>query len=129
MKKAGYVEAKANLQPPFYVGEIDCRCLKDHYLLVKKDKDNANQEYRNKTFNKDKKKAKSHNPSSANQPQIKVFKEYQRSWQGVHSTTRVNAIEVAKKDKDKVKDLSYVKYYTCKLKGHYVNKCPEKSKN
>ncbi len=34
-----------------------------------------------------------------------------------------------KKDKDKVKDLSHIKYYIYKQKGHYTNICPEKVKN
>ena len=69
MKKVGDIEAKIYLQPLFYVRGIDSRCPKSYRLLVKKDKNNANWEYRNETFNKDKKKAKSYNPSSANQPQ------------------------------------------------------------
>ncbi len=40
-----------------------------------------------------------------------------------------NVSKVAKKDKDKAKDLSHVKYYTCKQKGYYANKYLEKLKN
>ncbi len=29
-------------------------------------------------------------------------------------------------DKDKAKNMGHVKCYTCKQKGHYVNKCPKK---
>ncbi len=79
--------------------------------------------------NKDKKKTKSHNPFSANQPQTQAFKKRQESWWGDYLATRVNATEVAKKDKDKDKDLSHVKYYTCKQKSHYANKCLKKLKN
>ena len=75
-----------------------------------------------------KKKAKSHNPSSANQPQIQDSKKCHGSWQGGRSAIRVNATVVAKKDKDKnkTKDLSHVKCYICKPKDYYVNECPEK---
>ena len=67
MKKVGDIEVKANLQPPFYVREIDSRYLKNYCLSVKKDKDNANQEHWNEAFSKDKEKTKSYNPFSANQ--------------------------------------------------------------
>ncbi len=69
-----------------------------------------------------------HNSSSANQLQIQASKKDKRHWED-HPATGVNATEVAKKDKDKAKDLSHIKYYTCKQKGHYANKCPEKVKN
>ncbi len=36
MEKAGDVEAKVNLQPPFYVRNIDARCPKGHCPLAKK---------------------------------------------------------------------------------------------
>ncbi len=38
-------------------------------------------------------------------------------------------MKVTKKDKDKAKNLSYIKCYTCKQKGHYTNKYPKKPKN
>ncbi len=69
MEKVGDVEAKANLQPPFYIREINARCLKGHHQSVKKDKEDTSQEHRDKT-SKDKEKAKSHNSSLANQLQI-----------------------------------------------------------
>ncbi len=37
VEKAGDVEAKANLQPPFNIREIDSRCPKSYCLLAKKD--------------------------------------------------------------------------------------------
>ncbi len=40
MEKASDIEIKANLQPPFYVREIDSRCPKDHRLSAKKDMEN-----------------------------------------------------------------------------------------
>lgn len=66
MEKTRDAEAKANLQLPFYIREINSRCLKGYYLLVKKDKDDANWEDRNETFSKDKEKTKFYNPSFSN---------------------------------------------------------------
>ncbi len=86
-------------------------------------------EPRNEASNKDKNKAKSHNSSSANQPQTQASKKNKRGRQRGYPTTRVNATKVAKNDKDKAKDLSYVECYTYKQKGHYTKKYPEKEKN
>ena len=69
MKKAGDVKAKANLQLPFYVKDINTRCPKDYRPLAEKNKENTYWEPQNKA-SKDKDKAKSHSSSiSANQPQ------------------------------------------------------------
>lgn len=43
--------------------------------------------------------------------------------------TKINTIEMVKKNKNKAKDLSYIKYYIYKQKDHYANKCLKKSKN
>ena len=130
VKKAVNVEAKASLQSYSMIREIDSICPKRHRSSIKKDKDNAYWEYRDEGSNKNKEKAKSHPLSSANQPQTQASKKNKchGSWQG-YPATGVNAIEIAKKDKDKTKDLSYIKYYTCKQKGYYTNKCLEKPKN
>ncbi len=129
VEKAGDAEAKANLQPPFYVREIDSKCLKGHHLSAKKDKKDTYRESRNEA-SKDKDKAKSHNSSSANQPQTQALKNDKHGCRGGHPAIGINATKVAKKDKDKVpKDLSYVKCYTYKQNGHYINKYPEKTKN
>ena len=127
MEKAGDVEAKANLQPPFYVREIDSKCPKSYCSLDKKDKEDANREHRDKA-SKDKDKAKSHIPFSANQPQAQASKKRQGRREGP-SATGVNATKVAKKSKDKAKDLRHVECYTCKQKGYYVSRCPKKLKN
>ncbi len=58
VEKAGDVEAKANLQPLFYVRDIDVRCPKGHRLSAKKDKDHIYREPQNEA-SKDKNKAKS----------------------------------------------------------------------
>ncbi len=133
VEKAIDIEAKASLQPPSGTREIDSRCPKGYRPSVKKDKDDAYRKQRNEASNRDKEKAKSHNlSSSANQPQTQAsnFKKRQRKGRGGgHSAIGVNATVVAKKDKDKAKDLSHVKCYTCKQKGHYVNKCFDKPKN
>lgn len=89
----------------------------------------TNQEYQDG----DKDKAKPHNLSFANTSQLQTYASkkniYHQSRWGGYLVTKVNAIEVAKKKKDKVKDLSYIKCYTYKQKGHYANKCSQKSKN
>ncbi len=64
MEKAGDVEAKANLQPPFYVREIDSRCPKGHRPSAKKDKEDTYQEPQNEA-SKNKDKAKSHSSSTS----------------------------------------------------------------
>ena len=97
--------------------------------MVKKNKDNTYWKYRDEAFNKDKDMAKSHNSFFTNQPQMQASKKDKRGYCGGHLATRVNTTEVAKKDKDKAKNLSHVKCYTCKQKGHYTNKCLKKSKN
>ncbi len=129
VEKAVDIEAKANLQPPFGTKKIDSRYLKGYRPSVKKDKNNAYWEHHNKVFNKDKDKAKSHNSSSANQPQTQIPQKNKSSCRGGHLATEVNVTKVAKKDKDKTKDLGHVECYTYKQKGYYTNKCLKKSKN
>ncbi len=126
VEKAGDVEAKANLQPSFYVRDIDARCPISHCSSAKKDKEDTYWEPRNKASNKD--KAKSNSSPSANQPQTQAPKRDKRSRRGGHPATGVNATKVAKKDKAS-KDLNYIEYYTYHQKGHYATKCPDKPKN
>ncbi len=128
VEKVGDTKVKANLQPSFYIREIDSRCPKSHHQSAKKDKKDIYQEYRNEV-SKDKDKTKSHTPTSTNQLQTQASKKKKRGRQGDYLVTRVNATKIAKKDKSKAKDLSNVEYYTYKQKGHYANKCPEKEKN
>ncbi len=131
VEKADGIEAKANLQPSFYVREINSKCPKSHRPSAKKDKEDTYREPRDKTSNKDKNKAKSYNSSaSTNQLQTQALKKNKRSCRGGYPAIEVNANKRVKKDKDKVpKYLSHVKCYTCKQKSHYINKCPEKSIN
>ncbi len=69
VEKEGDVEAKTNLQPPFYIRENDSRYPKDHHPMAKKNKENTYREPRDEA-SKEKNKAKSHNSSAfANQPQ------------------------------------------------------------
>lgn len=79
-------------------------------------------------MDKVKDKAKFHNPSSANsQPQAQTSnKNKHKSHRKGLLATGINTIKIAKKDKDKTKDLSYINCYTCKQKGYYANKCPKK---
>ncbi len=128
MEKAGDVKAKANLQPPFYVRDIDARCPKGHCLLAKKDKEDTYWEPRDEASNN---KAKSQTSSSTNQPQTQALKKDKRGRQGGHGghpATGVNATKVIKTDKAS-KELSHIKCYTCHQKGHYATKCPDKLKN
>ncbi len=128
VEKAGNAEVKANLQPPFYVRDINARCPKGHCPSAKKDKEDTYQEPQNKA-SKDKDKAKSHNSSiSANQPWTQALKKNKRGCRGGHLATGVNATEVAKKHKAP-KHLSYIECYTCYQKGYYTTKCPDKPKN
>ncbi len=131
MEKAGTAEAKANLQPPFYVRDIDARCSKGHRPSAKKDKEDIYREPQNEA-SKDKDKAKSHSSSTcANQLLTQAPKKDKRSrWGGHegHLATGVNATKVAKKDKAP-KDLSHIECYTCHQKGHYATKCLDKPKN
>ena len=116
------VKAKAGLQSYFMIREIDSRCLEEHRPSVKKDKDDAYWNYRNEASNKNKEKVKSHPLSSANQPQTQVSKKDKRhgSRRG-YLATGVNVTEVAKKDKDKAKNLSHIECYTHKQKSYYTN--------
>ncbi len=128
VKKAGDTEAKANLQPLFYIKDIDAKCPKGHRPLAKKDKEDTYRELQNEAF-KDKDKAKSHSSStSANQLQTQAPKKHKRGRRGSHPATEVNATKVAKKDKVS-KDLSHIKCYTCHQKGHYTIKYLDKPKN
>ena len=56
VEKTGDVEAKANLQPPFYIRKIDFKYPKGYCLLPKKDKEDTYWVHRNKTSNKNKEK-------------------------------------------------------------------------
>ncbi len=131
VEKAGDVEAKANLQPPFYIRDIDARCPKGHRPSAKKDKEDTYREPQNEA-SKDKNKVESHSSStSANQPQTQASKKDKhgcRGGHGGHPATRVNATKIANKGKPS-KDLSHIKCYTCHQKSHYATKCPDKPKN
>ena len=105
---------------------MDARSLKGHCSLSKKNKKDTQWEHRDKT---PKDKAKSQTPATTNQPQTTASKKCHGGQQGNRPATGVNATEVVKKEKDKAKNLSYVKYYTCKQKGLYTTKCPDKPKN
>lgn len=126
IEKVGDGKAKANLQPTSYVRKIDSKCLKSHSLSSKKDKKDIQGKHHNEA-SKDREKAKSCTPSITNQPQDS--KKRHRGYQGNCSATEVNTTKVVKKEKFKAKDLSHVKYYICKQKSHYANKCSDKPKN
>ncbi len=113
VEKAINTKVEANLQPPSKTKEINSRCLRGYRPSVKKDKDDANWKHRDEA---PKNKTKSHNSSSINQPQIQASKKdrHQKNQQGDYPATRVNTSEIAKKDRDKTKDLNHIKYYTSK---------------
>ncbi len=131
VEEAGDAKAKANLQPLFYVREINSRCPKSHRPLAKKNKEDTYREPQNKA-SKGKDKAKSHSSStSANQLQTQAPKKDKRGRQrahGGHLATEVNTTKISKKNKAP-KDLSHIEYYTCHQEGHYATKCPDKLKN
>ena len=89
VEKTGNTKAKSNLQPAFYVREIDSRCPKSHCPLVKKNKKDTYWEHHNEVF-KDKEKDKSYNLSFANQAQIQNFKKCHKSQQKGRPATAVN---------------------------------------
>ncbi len=66
MEKTGNVEAKTNLQPRFYVKDINAICPKNYRPSAKKDKEDTYQEPYDETS---KDKDKSNSSASANQPQ------------------------------------------------------------
>ena len=129
VEKAVNVKVKASLQPLSKTKEINSRYSKSYRPSTKKNKNNASRGHCNKTFTNDKDKAKSHNSSIVNQPQTQASKKDKRGCWESYLATEVNITKIAKKNKEKDKDLSYVKCYTCKQKDHYANKCLEKSKN
>lgn len=97
-------------------------------MLSKKEKNNANQE----NWDKSKDKAMFHNVSCTNsQPQAQVFKKDKchKSRQRDHLGAGVYVTKVAKINKDKAKNMSHIKCYTCKQKRYIINKCPKKLKN
>ncbi len=125
VEKAGDVKAKANLQPLFYVRDINDKCPKGHCPLAKNNKEDTYWEPYNETF---KDKTKSNSSAFANQPQTQAPKKDKCSRRGGHPATGVNATEVAKKDKVP-KDLSHIECYTCHQKGHYATKYRDELKN
>ncbi len=104
------VKAKANLQLLSKTREIISKCPRSYKLWTKNDKNDANWEYWD--WDKDKDKAESHNPSSVNsQPQTQASKKDKchGSLEGDHLIAGFNTTKIAKKNKDKVKDLSHIK--------------------
>ncbi len=78
VEKVADIEGRTNLQPPFYIREIDSRCPKDHRLSAKKDKEDTYRKPQNEA-SKDKDKAKSHSSStSANQSHTQAPKKDKR---------------------------------------------------
>ena len=76
IKKAVNVEVKTNLQPPFKTKEINSKCPKGYKLSAKKEKNKASWEHKDR----DKDKAKYHNPlfTNTNQLQTQASKKNKR---------------------------------------------------
>lgn len=98
--------------------------------MPKKERNKVSSEHRDK----DKDKARSHNPLFANtkQPQTqnsKKNKHYRRCQRG-HLAIKINTIKVAKKDKkkDKVKNLSHIKYILANKKITILTNVPKRQK-
>ncbi len=128
IKKVVNVEEKASFQPFLEIKKIDIRYLKS-YKLTNKDKSSWDHRDEDKTRSHNLFLANASQPQTPTQTQASKKDEYhQESWQS-YPAIRVNIIKVAKKNKDKTKNLSYIKYYTYKQKDHYANKCPKKPKN
>lgn len=110
VEKTVNVEAIATLQSPSGTKEIDSKYPKSYKPSAKKDKDENTYQDMNK--------AKNHNfsPANTSQSQTQASKKdkYYRKRQRGYLATRVNATMVVKKEKNKVKDLNYVKCYTYK---------------
>ena len=127
-------EAKASLQAPSGTREMDSRCPQGQRPTKKEDKDSRDYEKNKSSQNPPTNASSSGTQSSPAQPKKE---QNSRSRQGGSRqqgqgqntpATGVNATAVRKdKDKDKhKKDLSNIECYTCKQKGHYANKYPEK---
>ena len=127
-------KAKASLQALSGIREMDSRCLRGQRPTKKEDKDSRDYEKNKSSQNPPTNASSSGTQSSLAQPKKEQNSRSRRGGsrrqgQGQNTpATGVNATAVRKdkdKDKDK-KDLSHVECYTCKQKGHYANKCPEK---
>ena len=114
VKKIINVEVKTSLQLLFKTRKINFKYPKGYKLSTKKEIDKTS----SKHSDGNKGKAKSYNSSFANTSQLQTQafkkKKYYESHQDSHPTTMINAIKIVKKDKDKdkAKNLSYIKYYT-----------------
>ena len=125
-------EAKASLQAPSGTREIDSRYPRGQQPTKKKDKDSRDYKKNKSSQNPPTNTLSSGTQFSPAQPKKEQNSRFhrggpRRQGQGQNTpATGVNATAVRKdKDKDK-KDLSNIECYTCKQKGHYANKCPEK---
>ena len=133
--KAMRSEAKAGLQPSFYVRKTDSQVLQGNQLAhITAHKVQTQGEM--KDYCEVKSKAKASVPTSTqdSQPSDKARKDKKKKQ---HKAKRdftpangVNKMEVSDHGKKK-KDVSEITFYNCNRKGHYLNKCPkpQKSKN
>ena len=127
-------EVKGSLQALSGTKEIDSQCLWGQRPTKKDNKDSRNYKKNKFSQNPPANASSSRTQSSPTQPKkdqnSRFCQEGPRRQSQDQNTpaTGVNATAVRKnkdKDKDK-KDLSNIECYTCKQKGHYVNKYPKK---
>ena len=125
-------KAKVSLQAPSETREMDSWCPQGQRPTKKEDKNSRDYEKNKSSQNPPTNASSSGTQSSPAQPKKEQNSRSRRGGsrrqgQGQNTpATGVNATAVRKdKDKDK-KNLSNIECYTCKQKGHYTNKCPEK---
>ncbi len=114
VEKTVNAKAKASLQSLSGTEEINSRYPKSYKPSAKKDKNKITREHRDK--NED--KAKSYNLSLTHTTQSLIHASKKNkphgNRQGGYPATKVNTIKVIKKNKDKAKNLRYIKCYTYK---------------
>ena len=137
--KAVKVEAKAGLQPSFYMRETDLQVLRRSQSAHTTAHKVQTQGVVN-CGDKSKVKSPASTPAQDFEPSNKARKDKKKKYyrdkrdsrEFKDSTTLafgVNAAKVGGKKKKNKKDVSEVKYFNCNKKKHYVNKCPEPPKN
>ena len=143
--KAVRAKTKAGLRPSSYVRETDLSCLRGNRPAHTTAYKVQTQGGVNRGDDSKASKGSVSTPASAStqdsEPFDKAKKDKKKNWRGKmdsrepkESTTPasgVNAAEVGggRQRKKNKKDISGVTYYNCNKKGHFLNKCPEPSKN
>ena len=127
VEKAVNAEAKAMLQSSASTRDMDSRCSKENRPAKKEEKDSGG---KNKSTDSAPADIPSGKQTSSTQQASSAYpkKDHRRGpWHGRRRgqdspTTGVNAIP------KKEEDLSQVKCFHCRKKGHFANRCPQKKK-